>query len=136
MLAVSSYPPEYVKRCRANVDDVVKAYKKVTAAAKGDASVTKFAPLLCNHLVLALDEYFVHRLRNVEGKDGNPCNEVRVLATSLMQHDGILTVEKSIKLTAETSVLGLEPGDPIALDVTAFTKLANAYFDEIEARFT
>ena len=80
MLAVSSYPPEYVKQCRANIDDLLKAYKKVAAAAKGDASVTKFAPLLCNHLVLALDEYFVHRLRNVEGKDGNPCNEVRVLA--------------------------------------------------------
>ena len=135
MLAVSSYPPGYVKQCRANIDDVLKSYKKVVTAA-GDAAVAKFAPLLCNHLVLALDEYFVHRLRNVEGKDGNPCNEVRVLATSLMVHEGILTVEKSIKLNAETSVLGLEPGDPIALDVSAFTKLANAYFDEIEARFT
>jgi hypothetical protein len=136
MLAVSSYPPEYVKQCRANIDDLMKAYQKVAGAAKGDASVTKFAPLLCNHLVLALDEYFVHRLRNVEGKDGNPCNEVRVLATSLMVHDGILTVEKSIKLQPETSVLGFEPGDPIALDVANFTKLANAYFDEIEARYT
>jgi len=135
MLAVSSYPPEYVKQCRANIDDVVKAYKKVATAA-GDAAVAKFAPLLFNHLVLALEEYFVHRLRNVEGKDGNPCNEVRVLATSLMQHDGVLTVEKSIKLNPETSVLGLEPGDPIALDLTAFTRLAKAYFDEIEARFT
>ena len=135
MLAVSSYPPEYVKQCRANIDDVVKAYKKVATAA-GDAAVAKFAPLLFNHLVLALEEYFVHRLRNVEGKDGNPCNEVRGLTTSLMQHDGILTVEKSIKLNPETSVLGLEPGDPIALDVTPFSKLARAYFDEIEARFT
>ena len=135
MLAVSSYPPEYVKQCRANIDDVLKSYKKVVTAA-GDAAVANFAPLLFNHLVLALEEYFVHRLRNVEGKDGNPCNEVRVLTTSLMQHDGILTVEKSIKLNPETSVLGLEPGDPIALDVTTFSKLARAYFDEIEARFT
>ena len=38
MLAVSSYPPEYVKQCRANVDDVVKAYKKVATAATGDAA--------------------------------------------------------------------------------------------------
>jgi len=136
MLAVSSYPPEYVKQCRANVDALVKAYKKVAVAAKGDAAVTKFAPLFFNHLVLALDEYFVHRLRNVEGKDGNPCNEVRVLATSLMLHDGILTVEKSIKLSPATSVLGLEPGDHIDLDEKSFAKLATAYFDEIAARFT
>ena len=136
MLANSSYPPEYVKQCRANVDDLVKAYRKVATAAKGDASVAQFAPRFFNHLVLALDEYFVHRLRAVEGKDGNPLNEVRVIANSVMLHDGILTVEKSIKLNPETSVLGLAPGDPIALDEKSFTKLASAYFDEIHTKFT
>jgi hypothetical protein len=135
MLATNSYPAEYVHQCRANVDDLVKAYRKVAAAAKGDASVAKFAPQFFNHLVLALDEYFVHRLRAVEGKDGNPLNEVRALATSLMLHDGILTVEKSVKLKPETSVLGLEPGARIALDEPGFTRLAAAYFDEIEAKF-
>ena len=135
MLAANSYPPEYVKQCRANVDDLVKAYRKVATAAKGPA-LAGFSPLFFNHLVLALDEYFVHRLRAVEGKDGNPLNEVRVLATSLMLHDRVLTVEKSIKLKPETSVLGLVPGDTIALDEQGFTKLAAAYFDEIEAKFT
>ena len=86
--------------------------------------------------MLALDEYFVHRLRAVEGKDGNPLNEVRVLATSLMLHDGVVTVEKSIKWKPEASVLGLAPGDRIELDEKRFTKLAAAYFDEIEAKFT
>ena len=136
MLATTSYPPEYVKQCRANVDNLVKAYRKVATAAKGDASVAKFAPRFFNHLVLALDEYFVHRLRAVEGKDGNLLNEVRIVATSLMLYDGILTVEKSIKFKPETSVLGLAPGDPIDLDEKSFTQLAAAYFDEIEARFT
>ena len=136
MLATNSYPPEYVKQCRANVDNLVKAYRKVATAAKGDASVAKFAPRFSNHLVLALDEYFVHRLRAVEGKDGNLLNEVRIVATSLMLYDGILTVEKSIKFKPETSVLGLAPGDPIDLDEKSFTQLAAAYFDEIEARFT
>ena len=96
MLATNSSPPEYVKQCRANVDNLVKAYRKVATAAKGDASV----------------------------------------ATSLMLHDGILTVEKSIKFNPETSVLGLAPGALIVLDEQAFTKLARAYFDEIEAKFT
>ena len=59
-----------------------------------------------------------------------------MLATSIMLHDGVLTVEKSINLKPETSVLGLAPGDRIALDETRFGKLAAAYFDEVEARFT
>ena len=33
-------------------------------------------------------------------------------------------------------MLGLAPGDPIDLDEKGFTRLAAAYFDEIEARFT
>jgi hypothetical protein len=53
-----------------------------------------------------------------------------------MLHDGILTVEQAIKLKPETSVLGLEPGQPILLDEKSFTKLATAYFDEIAAKFT
>jgi hypothetical protein len=104
--------------------------------AKGSPALASFAPQFFNHLVLALDEYFVHRLRNVEGKDGNPLNEVRVLASSVMLNDGILTVEKSIKVQPETSVLGLAPGDRIELDEKSFTKLAAAYFDEMEAKFT
>jgi hypothetical protein len=33
-------------------------------------------------------------------------------------------------------VLGLASGDPIRLDEKSFTKLADASFDEIDARFT
>jgi hypothetical protein len=50
-------------------------------------------------------------LRNKEGKDGNPVNEVRVLSESLVQGDGTLTVPKSIKLDPESSVLHHAPGD-------------------------
>ena len=136
MLGKNRYPPAYVKQCRANVDELVTSYRKLATAAKGNAALARFEPQLFNHLVLALDEYFVHRLRGVEGKDGNPCNEVRMIADSVMLHDGVLMVEKAIRLTPETSVLGLAPGDRIALDEKSFTRLAKAYFDEIEARFT
>jgi hypothetical protein len=135
MLGRNSYAPEYVEQCRTNVDDLLKAYRKVATAAKG-AAIDKFAPPFFNHLVLALDEYFVHRLRGVEGKDGNPLNEVRMIADSVMLHGGVLTVEKAIKWNPETTVLGLAPGDRIVLDEKSFTKLAGAYFDEIEAKFT
>jgi hypothetical protein len=88
--------------------------------------------------MLAAGKYshFVHRLRKAEGKDGNPANEVRVLATSIMENDGRLVAEKTIRLRPETSVLGYAPGDEIALDEAAFTRLADGYFAEVQTRFT
>jgi hypothetical protein len=135
MLATNSYPPEYVKQCRANVDDLVKAYRKVATAAKGDASVAKFAPLFFNHLVLALDEYFAHRVRAVEGKDGNPLNEVRVMAESILDNGGLMGTDATIKLDPATSVLGYRHDDEITLNEDDFTRLANAFFDELESKF-
>ena len=59
-------------------------------------------------MVLALDSWFLHRQRSLEGKDGNPVNEVRVLCTSITQHGAVLTADKTIKLKAATSVLGYD----------------------------
>ena len=86
-------------------------------------------------LILALDNYFTHRQRTTEGKDGNPLNEVRMLCTSIRDFDGVLTGEKSIKYRPDAAVLGLKLGDPIVVDVPAFRRLAEAFFDEIERRF-
>ena len=107
------------------------------ASAKGAAktALEAFEPLFFNNLVLVLDESFVHRLRGVEGKDGNAMNEVRLLVTSLLSNDGCLVADKQIKLKPETSVLGLAVGDPIAIREADFVKLADAYFAAIEASF-
>jgi hypothetical protein len=43
-----------------------------------------------NNMTLVLDRYFVHRLRVVTGKDGNPLNEVELLSDSIMNNDGVL----------------------------------------------
>ena len=51
----------------------------------GRAAVDAFVPRFFNGLVLQLDYSFVHRTRNLEGKDGNPLNEVRVLCSSLFE---------------------------------------------------
>ena len=40
-----------------------------------------------NNMVLVLDRYYVHRLLMVTGKDGNPLNEVELLAEPLMNND-------------------------------------------------
>ena len=70
-------------------------------------------------MLLVLDGYFVHRLRGVEGKDGNALNEVRVLARSLMENGGTVTADPQITLDPAHSVLGLEVGAPDHPDAPA-----------------
>jgi hypothetical protein len=119
MLAVKHYPPQQVSSCRAAVAKLLE----------GDA------PGLGNAAVLVLDHWFVHRQRGAEGKDGNPMNEVRVLAESIVHHDGILTVDGGIDLRPETSVLGLGPGAAVDLDREDAARLAGAYLAAIERTY-
>jgi hypothetical protein len=58
-----------------------------------------------SNMVLALDHYFLHRVRKLEGKDGNPLNEVRVLCDSLTENDGVFAADGAIKLKPEETVL-------------------------------
>jgi len=125
MLAVKTYPAEYVGSCRDRFGALLDAY----------TGSDDFEPLFCDHAVLALDHYFVHRQRGMEGKDGNPANEVRLLAESIAENDGVLREDNQIKLKPETSVLGLAPGDQIRLSVDGVRRLADAYFEEIGKRF-
>ena len=92
-------------------------------------------PVFYGMMVMALDHWFCHRQRSIEGKDGNPLNEVRVMCDSIVGHGGMLVVEKGIKLSPETSVLGLEPGATILLDKEGFRRLADAFLAELERRY-
>jgi hypothetical protein len=58
-----------------------------------------------------------------------------MLAQSLLQHDGVLTMDKTIKYRPEESVLKLMPGNEIKLNEAAFVALSRAFFAEIEAKF-
>jgi hypothetical protein len=140
MLGRSSYDQDYIDKCRDKVAAQVAAYEALASAARNggglDSQVDAFEPLFFNNMVLVLDALFMHRLRTKEGKDGNPLNEVRVLSESLMENEGVLVVAKSIKLEPESSILHLEAGDEIAIGASDFQRLAEAYFAEIEAKFT
>ena len=139
MLGKNSYSKDYIKASRARVDAQVSAYKSFVKKAKksaGDAAVATFEPVFFNNMVLTLDSYFTHRLRTVEGKDGNPLNEVRVLCASLLENDGVMGSDKTIKMKAENTVLQLEVGDKINVTEADFVRLADAYFAEIEAKFS
>lgn len=134
MLGVKTYPQDYIDRCRTRIDSTLAAYSALAAGAK-PGSVTAFEVAFLSSMVLVLDEMFVHRLRTVEGKDGNPLNEVRVLCESILTNDGQMVADRSIKLVPSKSILGYAPGDEIVLTPESFTRLATAYFTEIERKF-
>lgn len=82
MLGRKNYTQEEIDRCRAMVESDLRAYRRLPAAAK----TKEFETVFFNRAVLLLDYMYVHRLTGVEGKDGNPLNEVRVLCNSILQN--------------------------------------------------
>src|SRR5258707_8110357 len=87
MLGMSRYAKDYIAACRSRVDADLSAYRSLMAAARKETAsdqlgcaIDAFEAAFFNNMVLLLDYFFVHRLRGVEGKDGNPLNEVRVLS--------------------------------------------------------
>lgn len=136
MLMRGDYPQQYVASVRAMVAANVAAYR-----ALGLPDGNQFERGYVHQLLLALDSYFTHRGRGMEGKDGNPLNELRMITDSLQGNDGqaaivpVLAPSSTIKYKAETSVLGLEIGEPLDLDVAEYEKLAVAFLDELEKRF-
>ncbi len=141
MLGRKDYTPDEVATARKAVEEQLAAYRELAAAvdASGEpkvvAALEAFEPVLASALVMELDRFFVHRLRAVSGKDGNPLNEVEVLAESLLAGGGVVAAHKVIRLRPERSVLGLAPGDRIRLTVDRFEQLADAFFGELMDRF-
>ena len=85
MLGRKDYTKEELDHATTAINQQVAAYKKLAKAVdatddpKARAALDAFEPLFCNNMTLALDRYFVHRIRPVAGKDTNPLNEVELL---------------------------------------------------------
>ena len=142
MLGRKNYTQEELDHARSVISQQLAAYKELVKAidkGKADLEVASaleaFEPLFGNNMALVLDRYFVHRLRMVTGKDGNPLNELELLSDSLMNNEAVLRGNNVIKLIPEQSVLKLEIGDEIRLSASQFERLAKAFFAEIEAKF-
>lgn len=131
MLARKDFTREELDTARAGVDERLAAYRRL----EGGDALDAFEPLFCHSLLLALDRPFVHRVRMVTGKGGTPLNEVELLVDSLMDNGGVLRTNTVIDYVPARSVLGLEPGQEIRLDVESFERLANAFFAELEAKY-
>jgi len=138
---MKKYPKDYIAACRARVEADLRAYR--TQA--GKAPSKEFEARFFNDQVLLLDYMFVHRFTGIEGKDGNPLNEVRILCNSLLLNRGKVQVDKlpgwpnsassGMRLPPEKSVLGLKAGDEVRLSEGDFGRLSKAFFAELEKKF-
>jgi hypothetical protein len=96
MLGRKDYTKQELENARAAIDKQLEAYQKLAAAAEAvsdpgvQSALGAFEPLFFNNMTMVLDRYFVHRFRQVTGKDTNPLNEVELLTESLMNNDGVL----------------------------------------------
>jgi hypothetical protein len=132
---MNSYPLSYIESSHARIVAQADAFGDLARAVPDKKALGAFETVFFNNLLLALEMAFVHRSRTLEKKDGNALNEVRMLANSLMEHDGILAADKSIRYVPAKTVLGLEIGAPIRLRAADFEKLVAAFFAELEAKF-
>ena len=142
MLGRKDYTKEEFDHAQDAIKQQLAAYKKLVKAIDGAPADPKvasaleaFEPLFFNNMTLVLDRYFVHRVRMVSGKDGNPLNEVELMTDSLMNNGGVLRGNNVIKLNPEESVLKLKIGDRIRLSAAQFERLSKAFLAEIQAKF-
>ncbi len=124
MLPRTGFDRHYVAACRESVGAAVEELRRVDAGS-----------VAWNQLLVALEHWFVQRIPKLEGRDGNPLNEVRVLADSVIEHGAVVTVPKGIKLRPDTSVLGFAAGEEISLDADSFERLFDAFLAEVEERY-
>src|SRR3954454_18076353 len=145
MHGMRQYDGDYIDACRSRVETQTAMFREVARAARdhGDADMSGLEGALesleseyFNNMLLVLEGYFVHRLLEVEGKDGNALNEVRLLARSLMENGGTVVEDSELRLDPERSVLGLRAGEPVRLTLQQYPRLSNAFFRELERRFT
>jgi hypothetical protein len=138
---MKKYTKDYIAACRARVEADQRAYRSQV----GKAPSKDFEARFFNDQVLLLDYMFVHRLTGIEGKDGNPLNEVRVLCNSILLNQCKLQVDRlpgwpnsagsGTRLPPEKSVLKLKVGDEVRLSEADFGRLSKAFFAELEKKF-
>jgi len=142
MLGMKTYSQDYINACRARVEADLRAYRKQV----GEASSKEFEDRFFKDQVLLLDYMFVHRLSGIEGRDGNPLNEVRILCNSILLNKGKLQVDKlpgwpnsavsGLNLPPERSLLKLQVGDEVRLTEADFVRLSKGFFAEIEKKYS
>ncbi|WP_456285889.1 hypothetical protein M1D46_14395 [Microbacterium sp. JZ70] len=86
-------------------------------------------------ILLALDRWFVHRLRSVAGEDTNPLTEVSLVVEAIMS-DGVLREHPPIVYDRSRAVLGNAIGEHLTLTFDDVERLGGAFLQEIAARYS
>lgn len=146
MPATVRYSRAAIETCRADFAAQVQSYRDLIAAASKasgasltriDGALATFEPGYFNTLLVALDARFAQRPRDGDADDGTagPLDEVARLCAAIMTHGGVMTAADSTRPTSPTGVLGLEPGDRVALNADDFESICAAFLAAIEQRF-
>jgi hypothetical protein len=130
MLGRKTFTQREIDDAEAALDAQLAAYKRLDGDARAE-----FEPLFFNHLALALDRRFVHRLRMTTGKAATPLNELELVAESLMNNHGVFRDNSVIRVNGAVTVLQLAPGDTIALREADFERLSAGVFAELREKF-
>ncbi len=142
VLGRKNFTQEEIDNGKATVNEMLERYKKLSEAFASGTSDKKlktaqahFEGQFFNNLTLVLDRFYVHRLRMVSGKDGNPLNEVELICESLMNNKGVFRGNNVIKYFPDQSVVGLKFGDKIRLTSEEFYNLKEAFFTDLERKY-
>lgn len=135
MLGRKTYTREELDHGRSTIADQLAAYENLVSTVPAGNAVDEFEWRFFNNMTLVLDRLYVHRLRVSTGKDGNPLNEVELICESLLNNDGVLQGNNVVKYVPQESVVGLKIGDRIRLSADDFTRLADAFFADLERKF-
>jgi len=136
MLGRKDYTQQEFDSAKTAVADQLSSFRKVAnLVGKTSSALDEFEGLYFNNMVVVLDRYFVHRIRPITGKDGNPLNEVELIADSLINNGGVFRGNNVIKYVPESSVVKLRAGDAIKLKAADFELLSAAFFDDLKRKF-
>ncbi|WP_296667342.1 hypothetical protein [Demequina sp.] len=139
MVASAGFSGDYIASCRWRIEAQVAAFDLLLAQAPDDGSMDGALREIEDEYFVAmagqLEGMFAHRAREAEGDGPGPLKEMRAVVEALNGNGGRFDPPASTGLTAETTVLGLDPGDTIRLDRDAFQDLANAFFDAVEGAY-
>ncbi|MDN4475193.1 hypothetical protein QQX09_04885 [Demequina sp. SYSU T00192] len=136
---VTEYSGDYIDACRWRIEAEVAAFDLLRQQAPGDGTMDAPIQNIADEYFVAvasqLEGMFANRSRAAEGSRPGPLHEMRAVVESLNGNGGRFAPPEGSGLDAGTTVLRLDPGEPIMLDREAFQLLSDAFFDSLEETY-